>query len=67
MRSWFRPAMCVSLEAKRVQGLMQTYVLDLVNGKVSIGWYANILGLNVDDDKKGVGCVALEQLVDLQI
>jgi hypothetical protein len=46
---------------------MQTYVLDLVNGKVSIGWYANILGLNVDDDKKGVGCVALEQLVDLQI
>jgi hypothetical protein len=50
-----------------VLGLMQTYVLDLVNSKVGIGWYADILGLNVDDDEKGVGCVTLEQLVDFQI
>lgn len=46
---------------------MQTYVLDLVNSEVSIGWYANVLGLDVNDDKKGVGRVALEQLVDLQV
>jgi len=44
---------------------VRTYVLDLVNGKVGIGWYANILGLNVNNDEKRVGCVALEQLVDL--
>jgi hypothetical protein len=46
---------------------MQTYILDLVNSEVCIGWYADFLGLDVNDDKKGVGCVALEQLVDLQI
>jgi len=57
--------MYVSLKAKSVRGLMQTYIFDLVNSKVSIGWYADVLGLNVNDDKKGVGCVALEELVDL--
>lgn len=65
LRLWFRPAMYVSLKAKSVRGLMQTYIFDLVNSKVSIGWYADVLGLNVNDDKKGVGCVALEELVDL--
>jgi hypothetical protein len=67
LRLWFRPAVCVSLEANSVPSLVQTYVLDLVNGKVGIGWYADLLGLDVNDDEKGVGCVALEQLVDLQI
>jgi hypothetical protein len=67
LRWWFRPAMCVSLGANSVRSSLQTYVLDLVNSKVGIGWYADILGLNINDDEKGVGRVALEQLVDLQI
>lgn len=46
---------------------MQTYVLDLVNSKVGVSWYTDVFGLNIDDNKKGVGCVALEQFVDLEI
>jgi hypothetical protein len=51
--------MCVSLGANSVRSSLQTYVLDLVNSKVGIGWYADILGLNINDDEKGVGRVAL--------
>lgn len=45
----------------------RTYILDLVHGEVGIGRHAGLLWLYVDDDQQGVGGVALEQLVDLEV
>lgn len=44
-----------------------TYVLDLLHCKVSIRRYTNLFWLYVYDDQQRVWCVALEQLVDLQV
>jgi hypothetical protein len=47
--------------------LGRAYIFNLLNRKVGICRHAHLLRLHIDNDEQGVGCVSLEQLVDLQI
>jgi hypothetical protein len=42
-------------------------VFDFFHGEVGVCGYAYVFGLHVDDYEERVGCVFLEELVDLQI
>lgn len=46
---------------------MSTHLISLLNSNISLGRDAEILGLDVDDDKGRVGSVAAEELVDLEV
>jgi hypothetical protein len=44
-----------------------THILNLVDGKVGVGGDASLLRLDINNDQEGVWCVALQQLVDLEV
>lgn len=43
------------------------YIFDLFDSEVGVCGYADFFWLHVYDDEERVGCVALEELVDLEI
>ena len=45
----------------------KTYIFDFFNGKVCIRRHTDFFWLHVYDDEQRIGCVALEELIDLEI
>lgn len=43
------------------------YIFNLLDGKISVCWYADFLRLHIYDDQKRVRSVPFEELVDLQV
>lgn len=46
---------------------VKAYILDLIDGKVRICGNTGLLWLDINNDQQRVRCVALEELVDLEI
>ena len=43
------------------------YIFYLFNCEVGVCWYADFFWLDIYDDEEGVGCIAFEQLIYLEI